>query len=111
MARGATIKGLELAIQKNFDQLPGWLSGFGAVFNYTYSDSETDELDNNGNALPLEGLSENSFNAIGFWENDNFSARIAYNYRDEFLVFSRSLAQGLARLSRRFWLARFFNEL
>ena len=92
---GATIKGLELAIQKNFDQLPGWLSGFGAVFNYTYSDSETDELDNNGNALPLEGLSENSFNAIGFWENDNFSARIAYNYRDEFLVFSRSLAQGL----------------
>ena len=92
---GATIKGLELAIQKNFDQLPGWLSGFGAVFNYTYSDSETDELDNNGNALPLEGLSENSFNAIGFWENDNFSARIAYNYRDEFLVFSRSLSQGL----------------
>jgi len=92
---GATIKGLELAIQKNFDQLPGWLSGFGAVFNYTYSDSETDELDNNGNALPLEGLSENSFNAIAFWENDRFSARIAYNYRDEFLVFSRSLAQGL----------------
>ena len=92
---GATIKGLELAIQKNFDQLPGWLSGFGAVFNYTYSDSETDELDNNGDALPLEGLSENSFNAIAFWENDRFSARIAYNYRDEFLVFSRSLAQGL----------------
>jgi TonB-dependent receptor len=92
---GATIKGLELAIQKNFDELPGWLSGFGAVFNYTYSDSETDELDNNGNALPLEGLSENSFNAIAVWENDRFSARSAYNYRDEFLVFSRSLAQGL----------------
>ena len=92
---GATIMGLEFAIQKNFDQLPGWLSGFGAVFNYTYSDSETDELDNNGRALPLEGLSENSFNAIAFWENDNFSARVAYNYRDEFLVFSRSLAQGL----------------
>lgn len=92
---GATVMGLEFAVQKNFDQLPGWLSGLGAVFNYTYSDSETDELDNKGRALPLEGLSENSFNAIGFWENDNFSARIAYNYRDEFLVFSRSLAQGL----------------
>ena len=92
---GAKVKGLEFAIQKNFYQLPGWLSGLGAVFNYTYSDSETDELDNNGGALPLEGLSENSFNAIGFWENKDFSARIAYNYRDEFLVFSRSLAQGL----------------
>ncbi|MBT5293742.1 MAG: TonB-dependent receptor [Cellvibrionales bacterium] len=92
---GASIMGLELAIQKNFDQLPGWLSGFGAVFNYTYSDSKTDELDNNGGVLPLEGLSENSFNAIAFWENDRFSTRVAYNYRDEFLVFSRSLAQGL----------------
>ena len=92
---GAKVKGLEFAIQKNFDQLPGWLSGLGAVFNYTYSDSTTDELDNEGRALPLEGLSQNSFNAIGFWENKNFSARVAYNYRDEFLVFSRSLAQGL----------------
>ena len=70
---GAKVKGLEFAIQKNFDQLPGWLNGLGAVFNYTYSDSTTDELDNEGRALPLEGLSQNSFNAIGFWENKNFS--------------------------------------
>jgi TonB-dependent receptor len=92
---GAKIVGLEFAIQKNLTELPGWLSGFGTVFNYTYSDSETDEVDNNGRTLPLEGLSENSFNAIVFWENSTFSARVAYNYRDEFLVFSRSLAQGL----------------
>ena len=64
---GAKIVGLEFAIQKNLTELPGWLSGFGTVFNYTYSDSETDEVDNNGRTLPLEGLSENSFNAIVFW--------------------------------------------
>jgi outer membrane receptor protein involved in Fe transport len=43
--------------------------------------------------MPLEGLSESSYNLVVFWENDVFSARVAYNYRDEFLS-NRSNTQG-----------------
>jgi outer membrane receptor protein involved in Fe transport len=43
--------------------------------------------------MPLEGLSKNSYNAIVFWENDRFSARVAYNYRSSFLS-NRANTQG-----------------
>ena len=43
--------------------------------------------------MPLEGLSEDSMNFVLFWENDTFSVRGAYNYRDSFLS-NRSNTQG-----------------
>ena len=44
-------------------------------------------------SMPLEGLSKNSANFVLFWENDVFSARVAYNYRDSFLS-NRANTQG-----------------
>lgn len=73
----AKIKGFEVGIQQFFDFLPAPLNGFGVIANYTYSDSE----DNNG--FPLVAVSKNSYNLIGLYEKGPFSARIAYNYRDE----------------------------
>ena len=43
--------------------------------------------------MPLEGLSEHSLNFVLFWENEVFSVRSAYNYRDSFLS-NRSNTQG-----------------
>jgi iron complex outermembrane receptor protein len=43
--------------------------------------------------MPLEGLSENSYNFVLFWENDVFSTRLAYNHRGSFLS-NRSNTQG-----------------
>ena len=43
--------------------------------------------------MPLEGLSEHSMNFVLFWENDVFSTRLAYNYRDSFLS-NRANTQG-----------------
>ncbi|MFP5392923.1 MAG: TonB-dependent receptor, partial [Gammaproteobacteria bacterium] len=34
-----TARGVELAFQHYFDKLPGWMSGIGMQFNYTYVDS------------------------------------------------------------------------
>ena len=70
----STITGIELSYQNVFD------NGVGVQANYTYIDSD-------GLAgLPLTGLSENSYNLVGFYETERISARIAYNHRDDFLV-------------------------
>ncbi|MBL0914153.1 MAG: TonB-dependent receptor [Sphingopyxis sp.] len=73
----AKIKGFEIGIQQFADFLPSPLDGFGIIANYTYSDSE----DQSG--FPLVAVSKNSYNLVGLYEKGPFSARIAYNYRDE----------------------------
>ena len=74
------VQGFELSYQQFMTFLPGAWSGLGVNVNYTYADSEQP----NGN--PLLDISENSFNAQIFWENEQFQARLAYNYRDEYLT-------------------------
>lgn len=73
----AKIKGFEIGIQQFADFLPSPLDGLGIIANYTYSDSE----DQSG--FPLVAVSKNSYNLVGLYEKGPFSARVAYNYRDE----------------------------
>ena len=84
--QGGKVKGVEFGFSKFLDFLPAPFDGFGVSVNYTYADSETP---NNhpvtGSVLPLEDLSENSYNLVGFYENDKISARLAWNWRSEFL--------------------------
>ncbi|MDL5365923.1 TonB-dependent receptor [Xanthomonas sp. NCPPB 2654] len=85
------IKGVEVGYTQFFDFLPGWLSGFGLQTNYTYVDSEAPSptaTDTNGQALtvPLQGLSKNSYNLILSYELSRFQARVAYNWRSDWLV-------------------------
>jgi len=93
---GGTVKGFEVSYQQVFSFLPNFWSGFGTQINYTYTDSDVSipyfEGDLTYN-MPLEGLSEDSLNFVLFWENDVFSVRSAYNYRDSFLS-NRSNTQG-----------------
>lgn len=91
--KGATITGLELSHQQNYTALPGLLSGLGTLVNYTYSDSDTnfEDADGNNRDLAMPGLSKNTLNAILFYEYENFSSRIAYNYRDKFITFADGL--------------------
>lgn len=72
-----SVNGLELQLQHTFD------NGFGVVTNYTYVDSETTTPDGAKEMVP--GVSENSFNASLFFENDIFSTRLAYNWRSEWI--------------------------
>ena len=93
---GAKIKGLEFGYQQIFDFLPAPFDGFGTQLNYTYTDSTVEIPYTEGGQtyqMPLEGLSESSYNAVLFWENDAVSVRVAYNYRDSFLS-NRSNPQG-----------------
>ncbi|MEG3768497.1 TonB-dependent receptor domain-containing protein, partial [Alteromonas sp. 14N.309.X.WAT.G.H12] len=73
--------GWEFNIQHMFGD-----TGFGTIFNYTNVNS-SDEYDIHSldNDLALGGLSD-SANLVGFYEMDDFQVRIAYNWRDDFLL-------------------------
>jgi TonB-dependent receptor len=106
-------RGMEIAFQRYFDMLPGWLSGFGVQANYTYVDSKTtpynsvssaycagtstnaDNLNLNINGcdtdgrtfgnLPLVNLSKNAYNLALLYDYGPISARVAYSWRSRYL--------------------------
>lgn len=80
----ANIKGAELGYQQFYDFLPGWLGGLGLQANYTYIASHTPSSIL-GQDVPLQNLSKHSYNLIGMYEKGQYSARLAYNWRDKFL--------------------------
>ncbi|MGI9322140.1 MAG: TonB-dependent receptor [Pseudomonadales bacterium] len=88
---GAKITGYEFAYQQNFTFLPGPLDGFGMLANITILDSSTALNDPFGRELPLEGLAEMSLNLVLHYEKNNYSGRLSYTRRDEFLLFTSSL--------------------
>lgn len=96
-----TIKGFEVAYQQYYDFLPGALKGFGVQANFTYVDSKgarnaaVNPYDNTqvtnvtgalGEAMPLEGLSKKSYNVAALYDLGKISARLAYNWRERYLL-------------------------
>lgn len=67
-----TNKGLELSLQ-----LPV-ADHFGTLLNYTYADGKL------ADGSELLNSSKSTYNLTGFYENDKFSARLAYNYRSAY---------------------------
>ena len=82
-----TVQGVELSYQQDFTFLPGFLSDFGVVTNYTYTDSEapysTEEegSDVYFDGFPFLNTSKDTFNGTLYWEKSGHSLRLAYNYR------------------------------
>jgi iron complex outermembrane recepter protein len=71
------VQGLELAYQQALSEY------FGLAANYTYADGKQTSLVTNGDDR-LVGTSKNTFNVSGYFENKQFSARVAYTYRSAF---------------------------
>ena len=83
-AGNSRLKGFELAYDRPLDFLPYPLSNMGVNLNYTYTDSSLLQLTRTGYPVGLQDFSENSYNSIVYYEDDKFSARLAYNYRDDY---------------------------
>jgi TonB-dependent receptor len=84
---GFTIDGWEIGVLQNFDFLDNWASGFGIRANYTYIDtSEGPDFDNSGNRLPLEFVSEKTYNIIGYYDAEDWGVRLAYRNRSEYFL-------------------------
>lgn len=93
------IKGFELGYQQYYDFLPGLLKGLGLQANFTYVDSQgarnaaVNPYDATAvsNVLiagdqPLEGLSKTSYNIAVLYDQGPISARLAYNWRERYLL-------------------------
>ncbi|WP_157825907.1 TonB-dependent receptor [Colwellia sp. Bg11-28] len=82
----ASVQGLELSFQSPFTFVSESLSNFGTIVNFTYTDSTAsfaDEGDIRSTTLP--GLSKNSYNAIVYYDNQTFDARLSYAWRSEYV--------------------------
>lgn len=89
--KGGNIEGFEFSLLLPFSFLP--VDGFGSVFNYTSLESDAKNTTANGFDAPLPGLSDESWNAVLYYENDTFSTRFAYANRSSYLS---ELANGFA---------------
>jgi len=81
-AESAEVTGLELALLHNFD------SGFGVQANYTILDTTGAANATSESKVNLHGLSESSYNIVGFYENGPLQVRIAYNWREGYTTCS-----------------------
>jgi len=73
----AELTGLELAAQQIWD------NGWGVAANLTLTDS--DATTNEGVDTQLENISDTTYNLSVFYENDDFSGRVSFNSRSDFL--------------------------
>jgi iron complex outermembrane receptor protein len=81
------VKGFEFA----YEQPIAW--GFGVLANYTYADAEAKKTAPTDSG-ELVGASKNTYNLVGYWEDDNWNVRLAYTYRSSFFNgLDRSSAQ------------------
>ncbi|MGH8187899.1 MAG: TonB-dependent receptor domain-containing protein, partial [Steroidobacteraceae bacterium] len=80
---GGNLKGFELSYQQPFSFLPGFLSNFGTILNYTDVDSQVAFV---GGRADLIGLSNHAYNATLYYETERYGARVSAAYRDEFLT-------------------------
>jgi iron complex outermembrane recepter protein len=101
-ADGASVKGFEVAYQTFFDRLPAPWNGLGVQANFTFVDNQgvnntgvttvsgDGSTNQDGNIsftdLPLEGFSDKAYNVVLMYEKQAFSARLAYNWRDDYLI-------------------------
>lgn len=86
---GGYLFGLEFAVSVPFEMFADALDGFGAIFSYSYTDSDIEiegSISSVANQnIPLPGLSEDVWNATLYYEKYGFGARIATRYRSEYI--------------------------
>jgi len=90
-SNGGTLKGFEVNIQQPFKFLPGFLSNFGVLLNYTYVDSNIQYVTSTTPGAPtvrstLVGLSKNAANGTLYYETSKFSIRGSISYRSGYLT-------------------------
>lgn len=107
----ATVEGVEVAYTHFFKNLPGLLANTGIQSNYTYINADTNAplpiVDADGDGVPdnferiyrygvdnFLGLSKHAVNLIGIYQDDKLEARLAYNWRSEYLSSYRDFVTG-----------------
>lgn len=82
-----TINGVEMGLQYGLDWLPSPFNGAGLTANLTLQQDHGYNVKNSidGSALTFQGLSRTSYNLSGYYENEDISVRLSYNWRAHWL--------------------------
>lgn len=87
---GGDLTGYELSYQQPFTFLPGAWSNFGAILSYTSVDSDLDYLNATTFVVertsPLVNLSDETFAATVYYEQDSFGGRVSVVSRSDYLT-------------------------
>ncbi|MEH0152780.1 TonB-dependent receptor [Limibacter armeniacum] len=94
----AWLYGFEFGLSRRFRELPGFLKNFGIEGNYTFVDSEVkipefkdgEQVGEYSSSLPKQA--KHIFNAVLFYEDNAFTARIAGNFKGKYVNTIRSVA-------------------
>ena len=83
---GGYMRGVEASATLAGDLLTPALTGFGVQVNGSYTESsiDPDPLDNSPGTDTIPGLSKVVANAVVYYENHGFAARISQRYRDPY---------------------------
>ncbi len=79
-ANGGRIEGVELQIQDAFD------NGLGYSANYTFADASSPASNYPDEIGVFSDSSKHTVNLVGYYEMDDFTARLAYNWRSEYMI-------------------------
>ena len=80
-----TLKGIEVGGQAFFDFLPGALSGFGAMANFTLADSEIKEdVDARMIGQDIQGVSRYNYTVGLLYEKFGLTGRVVYTHRSSY---------------------------
>ncbi len=79
-AGGGKIDGIEAQINHAFG------NGFGVAGNYTYSDATAPSSSYSDQLNVFTLSSKHNANLVGYWENQTYAARLAYNWRSEYMI-------------------------
>jgi TonB-dependent receptor len=92
------VRGFEVAYNGFFDFLPGFWKNFGTRSAFTYVESKGarnvaqnpydagQQTNSRIEGYPLEGLSKTNYNAELYYSTERFEARLAYNWRERYLL-------------------------
>ncbi|HEX3363910.1 TonB-dependent receptor [Phenylobacterium sp.] len=84
---GAAIKGVEVALQRDFDFLPAPFNHLGVIANGTYADGSSPVIFSGAPInLPLLNLSKYTANATLYYETAKWGVRVSEAYRDKYLI-------------------------
>ncbi|WP_119978844.1 TonB-dependent receptor [Shewanella algidipiscicola] len=79
-ADGGRIEGIELQLQDSYD------NGFGYSVNYTFADAGSPAENYPDRVGVFSDSSEHTVNLVGYYEMESFNARLAYNWRSEYMM-------------------------
>jgi iron complex outermembrane receptor protein len=79
-AGGGEIDGIEAQINHAF------AGGFGIVANYTFAEAKAPGTSYDDQLNVFTQSSKHNANLVGYWENDTFSTRVAYNWRSKYMI-------------------------